>query len=119
MERNQETPSSIGAIVTLLVIAGIFAIHIDCRGDKRIKQQTKSLTSRDVNNDGLTDIVIERQGGDKIVYYGTRDGEYLTAEQMKQREIERIETGYREQLRQTNEFYGRAYDGNDGGGRER
>jgi hypothetical protein len=99
--------------VTIVQSYNLYNINQNLRS-----QQVKSVSTRDVNNDGLADIVIEREGGDKTVYYGTRDGEYLTTEQMKQREIEKIETAYQEQLRRTDEFYGRAYDGNDRGGRE-
>ncbi len=81
-------------------------------------QQIKSLSSRDINSDGLADIVVEQNSGDKTIYYNDGQDRYLTAEQMKQREIEKIEAGYREQLRQTKEFYNRAYDGNNAGGRE-
>jgi hypothetical protein len=91
-------------------------------------QKINSVSTRDVNSDGLADIVVERNSGDKIAYYNT-GSEYLTkeqmrqreeyeVEQMKQREIERIEQSYQEQLRQTNEFYKRAYDENNLRGRE-
>ena len=71
-----------------------------------------NVSLKDMNSDGLSDIVLEQNSRDKIVFYNTGNG-YLTAEQMNQREIEKINQSYKEQLRKTNEFYKKAYDRND------
>ncbi len=92
--------------------------EIERRKHRHIDQvDKKTIDVNDLNSDGLADIVVEQNSGDKTIYYNTESG-YLTAEQMKQREIQRIEQSYQEQLRQTNESYKRAYDGNNVGGAE-
>ena len=66
-------------------------------GQKKIDEQLKFKYSNE---------------NDDYVFYNTGNG-YLTAEQMNQREIEKINQSYKEQLRKTNEFYKKAYDRND------
>lgn len=108
-------------IYEVVGISGVLSTCVWRQGQhihKLESQQIKSLTLHDINSDGLADIVVEQNSGDKIVYYSDGNDVYLTAEQMKQREIDKIEAGYREQLRKTDEFHKRAYDGNNIGGRE-
>ncbi|GEM_PF-2778946 len=124
---NKMTNETIRTIVPAFILGGVGAIGIVIlpimtynKGVQEAnKNFIKSSTARysDLNSDGLADIVVEQNSGDKIIYYNT-GSEYLTAEQMKQREIQRIEQSYQEQLKKTNEFYKKAYDGNNVGGRE-
>ena len=107
----------VGAGIATLITLFITGYKIDAQKQLFQSQQITSLTSRDVNSDGLADIVVKQNSGDKIIYYNT-GSEYLTAEQMEQREIQKIEQSYQEQLKKTNEFYKRAYDGNNVGDNE-
>ncbi|MDP3026186.1 MAG: hypothetical protein Q8N63_00635 [Nanoarchaeota archaeon] len=117
-------PSDISIIFTLLCMlgAGGIAASLLCSPiSKLVKnkrslplQGIKSVSTRDINSDGLADIVVEQNSGKKTIYYNA-GAEYLTADQMEQREIQRIEQSYQEQLKKTNGSYKNAYDGNNEG----
>ncbi len=71
-------------------------------------QLVKSVSTRDANSDGLVDVIIENNSGNRITYFNTGT-EYLTQEQIRDREIHKIEQAYQQQLKDANEFYQRAY----------
>ena len=115
---TNETIKTIGQCVAGVLGLALISTLAMTSYNKGVRDANKNFlnnskfTTRDLNSDGLADIVVEQNSGDKTVYYNTESG-YLTAEQMKQREIQKIEQSYQEQLRQINEFYKIACDGNN------
>lgn len=101
---------------SLLVAGSVALFSPEYKSIYTNSKKVSSVSMRDINNDGLEDIVVEQNSGDKTIYYNTGNG-YSTAEEIKNMEIRKIEEGYQKQLKETNEFYRKAYgDSNSVGG---
>ncbi|MGV8151464.1 MAG: hypothetical protein ACP5OG_00125 [Candidatus Nanoarchaeia archaeon] len=110
-EKNREGDSErLSGLLMGLMLGFTWGPFIkSCIYEPPIFRRVSSVNIIDENNDGLQDIVINEGKNRSQTYFGTKDGKYLTADQIKQSELERIEQGYQKQLRETNEYFKRAY----------
>lgn len=98
-ERNKIHLSDTGVCVLLACMAGIGIIGFLLDGERKTyKLAAEGFADmelrasgmnvnyhskpeiRDVNHDGINDIVLRRNNGDDMVLYGTRDGNYIFGE---------------------------------------
>ena len=68
----------------------------------------KSVDVNDFNSDGLVDVVIEHNSGEREIYYNF-EGLYDTCENIKQREVGRIQNSYIKYLKDANEYFQKSY----------
>ena len=104
---GEENSSSLvricGVFVGLLIGCGLTTLIMKQSADlKRYEyalnyQKTRRVNIRDVDCDGVDDVVIMNNGGLKIVYYNIGE-RYSTLEQIRDAEIEVIEKSYYKRL---------------------